>query len=154
MPERKHSLLPSPRSKGEGVEERAEERKTAKRTGRERERERLGWGRVCSGQYHLLLFIVASARCPFVIYVCFMARRIRKHLIKDGRVVGREEEATCATGPGRAGSGRLRKGHCNTSPRNSLVFPPPCCNCGHGFTSTHCACITPAFLFSVLPTFC
>lgn len=30
--------------------------------------------------------VVASA-CPFVIYVCFMARRIRKRLIKDSRVV-------------------------------------------------------------------
>lgn len=60
---------------------------------------------VCSGQYHLL-FIVASA-CPFVIYVCFMARRIRKHLIKDGRVVGVRE----ATEPGRGeGGGEVQAG--------------------------------------------
>lgn len=80
---------------------------------------------VCSGRYHLL-FIVASA-CPFVIYVCFMARRIRKHLIKDGRVVGVRE----ATEPGRGGEGRryrpAEKGThgLHTSPRNSLVFRPP-----------------------------
>ena len=60
--------------------------------------ESAGWGRyvVCSGQYDSLslslslsLSTVASA-CPFVIYVCFMARRIRKRLIKDSRVAAHE----------------------------------------------------------------
>lgn len=36
-----------------------------------------------------LSFTVASA-CPFVIYVCFMTRRIRKRLIKDSRVAAHE----------------------------------------------------------------
>lgn len=113
---------------------------------------------VCSGRYHLL-FIVASA-CPFVIYVCFMARRIRKHLIKDGRVVGVRE----ATEPGRGGrgggTGRLRKGHTDCIrpreiPSCSVL---PCCNCGHGFTCSFAASRTAVFrlpfLFSVWPTFC
>lgn len=37
------------------------------------------------------LSFVASS-CPFVIYVCFMARRIRKRLIKDSRVAARESD--------------------------------------------------------------
>lgn len=155
MPERRHSLSLSSveRERKEGGRRRGGGESGGKENGEE-----VRVGPVCSGQYHLLLFIVASA-CPFVIYVCFMARRIRKHLIKDGRVVGREEEATC----NRAGrvEERPRKGHAalHTSPRNSLVFPPAvatavtvlravsptprvharlfCFRCGRSFVSRH-----------------
>lgn len=45
---------------------------------------------VCSGQYGLSLSSTVASACPFVIYVCFMARRIRKRLIKDSRVAAHE----------------------------------------------------------------
>lgn len=38
----------------------------------------------------LFLFSTMASACPFVIYVCFMARRIRKRLIKDSRVAAHE----------------------------------------------------------------
>lgn len=130
------------------------ERRKGKRQGGE-----VRVGPVCSGQYHLLLLIVASA-CPFVIYVCFMARRIRKHLIKDGRVVGHEEEeeeATCNRA-GSGGGGMLQADrerdtrHC-IRPRE-IPFPPVATavtgfTCSFAGSSAHRACFPCFFVFGV-----
>lgn len=75
--------------------------------------------------------MVASA-CPFVIYVCFMARRIRKRLIKDSRVVAHEEKRHLASERNEAAVGEI-----GTRSRYVLAkFSCFACVCnrGHGFT--------------------
>lgn len=49
-----------------------------------------GAGTLCVPVSTVSLFSTVASACPFVIYVCFMAGRIRKRLIKDSRVAAHE----------------------------------------------------------------